>query len=83
MRRLAAGGGAPSTGRILALGDGIGTDVQGAMSEDIDVVFVTGGLAAVETGTGPGPDGEPDAGRLATFLAGKGLSPTYSMGYLR
>jgi HAD superfamily hydrolase (TIGR01459 family) len=83
MRRLAAGGGAPSTGRILAVGDGIATDVQGAMSEDIDVIFVTGGLAAAETGTPPGPEGQPDPERLAAFLEEKGLSPTYAMGYLR
>ncbi len=81
-RRLAAGGGAPPEDRILAVGDGIFTDVQGAIAEDIDVIFITGGLAAEETGT-RGMTGRPDPDRLDAFLAGSGLSPTYAMGGLR
>lgn len=83
LRRLTAAGGTPMAGRILAVGDGIATDVQGAIAEDIDVVFVSGGLAAVETGTLPGPDGQPDPDRLAAYLSDKGLSPTFVMGGLR
>lgn len=82
-RRLAATGGEVAADRILALGDGIGTDVQGAIAEDIDVVFISGGLAAGETGTPPGPDGQPDPEKLSGFIAGKGLAPTYVMGFLR
>ena len=81
-QRLAAAGGGVSPDRILAIGDGIFTDVQGAVSEDIDVVFVTGGLAAEETGT-QGMEGQPAPERLAAFLEGSGLSPTYAMGGLR
>ena len=47
-RRLEAAGGAAA--RILAIGDGIATDIQGAMGEGIDALFVTGGLAAGEFG---------------------------------
>ena len=36
---------------ILCLGDGIGTDILGAMGEGLDSLFITGGLAAGETGT--------------------------------
>ena len=32
--------------KILAIGDGIGTDIKGANSQEIDSLFVTGGLAA-------------------------------------
>ena len=78
-RRLAATGGAVADDRILAVGDGLFTDIQGAIAEDIDSIFVTGGLAAEETGTGH----QPDPARLGAFLAGAGLSPTFAMGFLR
>ena len=81
-RRLAATGGAVANDRILAVGDGLFTDVQGAIAEDIDTIFVTGGLAAEETGT-RAMTAQPDPGRLAAFLEGKGLSPTFAMGGLR
>jgi ribonucleotide monophosphatase NagD (HAD superfamily) len=44
--------------RILAVGDGIFTDIQGGMGENIDTLFITGGLAREETGTDP--SGRPD-----------------------
>ena len=49
---------------ILCVGDGIATDVLGAMGESLDALFVTGGLAAEETATSPagGPDPELLAG---------------------
>ena len=81
-RRLAAGSGLPENDRILAIGDGIFTDIQGATSEDVDSVFVTGGLAAGETGT-PGMSGQPDPARLTAFLTEKGLSPSFAIGGLR
>ena len=36
---------------ILAIGDGPQTDISGAMGEDIDSLFITGGLARSETKT--------------------------------
>ena len=66
---------------ILCIGDGIATDILGAMGENIDSIFVTGGLAAEETGTTP--DRGPDPGRLAVFLAEARLSSLYAMSFLR
>ncbi|MBK0326342.1 TIGR01459 family HAD-type hydrolase [Rhodobacteraceae bacterium F11138] len=64
---------------ILAIGDGIHTDVLGAIGEDIDALFITGGLAAAETGTTDQPD--PDA--LDAYLQKEMTSPRYSIGKLR
>ncbi|SET18864.1 TIGR01459 family HAD-type hydrolase [Paracoccus homiensis] len=66
--------------RILVVGDGIRTDVKGAMQEGIDCLFVTGGLAAEAFG----PDVEsPDADLLREWLATHGASPELSIGRLR
>lgn len=65
--------------RILAIGDGIGTDIAGAMGEGLDSLFITGGLAAEETGT----ERDPDPERLAAFLQLHKFSPTYAIGRLR
>lgn len=65
--------------RILAIGDGIRTDVQGGAGEGIDTLFITGGLARTETGT----TDQPDPALLETFLAAEQRSPTYAIGYLR
>ncbi|MGY6410210.1 MAG: TIGR01459 family HAD-type hydrolase [Alkalilacustris sp.] len=80
-RRLSAFG-EVTPERVLAVGDGIFTDVQGAVAEDIDVIFISGGLAAGETGT-RGMDAQPDPERLQAFLHSSGLTPTYAMGGLR
>ncbi len=47
--------------------------------EDLDSLFITGGLAARETGTGR----QPDAAALEAFVAGAQIAPTFAMGYLR
>ena len=78
-RRLAAIDAKIAPGRILAIGDGIHTDIQGAQGEDIDSLFITGGLAAKETRTTDAPD--PDA--LAGYLREAMVTPTYAMGQLR
>ena len=65
--------------RILAIGDGITTDIQGAIGEGIDSLFITGGLAAKETVTVTQPDPE----KLSQYVAEKQLDPTYSIGFLR
>ena len=64
---------------IIAIGDGIHTDIQGAMGEDIDSLFITGGLAAVETKTSQ----QPDPIALNAFLQREMSSPTYTIGKLR
>ena len=78
-RRLAALGKLPSDGRILAIGDGIRTDVAGAMGEDIDVLFITGGLAAEETQT----TRQPIEAALSRYLKKEMYSPSYAIGFLR
>lgn len=65
--------------RILAIGDGIHTDIKGAVGENIDSLFITGGLAAKDTKTTDQPD--PEA--LEQYLAQEMMSPTYSVGFLR
>lgn len=66
--------------RILAVGDGIFTDVKGALDQGIDVLFVTGGLAAEAMGA----DVEnPDGDLLLGWLDDHGLAPHYSIGRLR
>lgn len=82
-RRRLAQGGAVSDDRILAIGDGPATDVAGALADNLDTLFVTGGLAAAQTGTGPGSDAQPDAARLSAFLDEQKLGATYAIGRLR
>lgn len=78
-RRLSALGRETDKSRMLAIGDGALTDIPGAMGEDIDALFVTGGLAARETKTLH----QPDPGALRSYLSGQNISPMYAIGYLR
>jgi ribonucleotide monophosphatase NagD (HAD superfamily) len=64
-RRLDQIGRSVPEDRILAVGDGIFTDIQGGMGENIDTLFITGGLAREETGTDPsGSAGCPETGEV-------------------
>lgn len=66
--------------RILCVGDGIGTDIQGGMAEGLDTLFVSGGIAAAEFGA----DSEnPNKDLLKVWLDGHQLSPTFTIGKLR
>ncbi len=64
---------------ILCIGDGPHTDIQGAIGEDLDCLFITGGLAAADTGT----TRQPDPAKLEAYLAQEQSSPNYSIGFLR
>lgn len=66
--------------RVLAVGDGIATDVLGGAREGIDTLFVTGGLAA--SAVSDDPD-HPDADRLRAWLGQAPALPTYAIGRLR
>ncbi len=66
---------------ILCLGDGIGTDILGAMGEGMDSLFVTGGLAAEETATTE--TSGPDPALLEAFLAEARMAPKLAMAFLR
>lgn len=78
-RRLQALGGAEDA-RILCIGDGIHTDVQGAIGEGLDALFVTSGIAQDNFGA---DQHNPDAALLEDWLEDMQLSPTYSIGHLR
>ena len=78
-RRLAQMGKRTGDDRILAIGDGIVTDIPSGIGENIDTLFITGGLAREETGT----DRQPNPEKLARFLTDAQLEPTYSIGHLR
>ncbi len=78
-RRLAAINPDITDSRILAIGDGVLTDIRGAMGEDIDSLFISGGLAAAETGTSH----QPDEKALTDYLKKEKSNPTFAIGHLR
>jgi len=59
------------TSRILAVGDGMPTDIKGAMDYGLDVVYVTAGIHAAEYGS---PD-NPDHHGVLAFLAENRADP--------
>lgn len=70
MARIADLAGHPvDLSRVLAIGDGIGTDLVGANAFGLDVLFVTAGIHA-----GDHQPGEPEA--IGGLLASKGASAT-------
>jgi len=78
-RRINALGKSIPDSNIIAIGDGIRTDILGGLQEDLDTLFITGGLAAAETKTAENPD--PDA--LTAYLQSENMSATFSIGQLR
>lgn len=78
-RRLNALGKSIEDSRILCIGDGVLTDVRGAMGEDLDALFISGGLAAEETKT----DHSPDPALLQAYLTKEMVSARYTIGKLR
>jgi ribonucleotide monophosphatase NagD (HAD superfamily) len=48
----------------LAIGDGLPTDIRGAVDNDVPVLFVTGGIHAADFGTPTAPDGARVMARL-------------------
>lgn len=77
-RRLAALGVAEDA-RILVIGDGLRTDVQGGISEGLDVLFITGGIESSAFGNDPA---QPDAALLNAWLEEKMIAPLWAMGHL-
>ena len=65
--------------RILCIGDGIGTDIRGAVGEGLDALFVTGGIAAAAFGDDPA---NPDPALVKAWLLAQELSPEYAIGLL-
>jgi HAD superfamily hydrolase (TIGR01459 family) len=70
MKRLAEIAGAPvDKSAVLAVGDGVETDVRGAAQSEIDVLFVAGGIHAGLFGDRSTPAAEA----VGSFLAKNGL----------
>ena len=65
--------------RLLCIGDGIATDVQGGVAEGLDTLFVTGGIATERFGDDPA---NPDPALLEAWLAQQQLSPTWTIPFL-
>jgi HAD superfamily hydrolase (TIGR01459 family) len=61
--------------RVLAIGDGLTTDVKGAMDYGLDLLFVSDGIHAREYGT----PGNPDYEKMAAHLDGFGARPVATM----
>ncbi|GMV61575.1 MAG: hypothetical protein AMXMBFR74_07440 [Parvibaculum sp.] len=75
--RLAGFAGKPvPDARILAVGDGPLTDVKGANDSGIDVLFITGGIAAADCG--PAPEA-PEEARVVHVLERAGVSAVGAM----
>ncbi len=69
-------GGAVSRADVLAIGDGVGTDIAGAAAAGIDAVYVASGVHA-------GPGGRIDAETLAEIFAEVSFKPVAGMNGLR
>ena len=63
---------------ILCIGDGILTDIKGAIDEKLDSLFISGGLAATETGTKT----HPNEKLLNKYLEITKSNPTWVIGRL-
>jgi HAD superfamily hydrolase (TIGR01459 family) len=64
---------------VLAIGDGALTDLKGAVQNDIDALYVSGGIHARDYGETL----EPDPARLAAFLDKHGHAPVAVIPRLR
>ncbi len=64
--------------RVLAIGDGLLTDVKGAINEGLDLLYVSSGIHAKEYGV----HGKPDVEQLQNWLKGHGVLPVATMPYL-
>lgn len=62
--------GLDDTGRILAIGDSLGTDIKGALDAGITAVLVTSGILAEELGTDYGEHPDPERLQAACGRAG-------------
>ena len=66
---------AGTTPRVLAVGDGLPTDITGANRQGFDVLFITEGIHAADLG----PSLRPDPAKIAERLAAEGLRADYFM----
>jgi len=62
--------------RVLAIGDGIATDMIGANRQDLDGLFITGGIHGAE---GLSPDGALDPAAVEHLLGEQGARARFAM----
>ncbi len=60
--------------KVLAIGDGLPTDIKGAADNAVDALFITNGIHAADYTTG-----EVDTDKLHTFLAENEAAPAHWM----
>jgi ribonucleotide monophosphatase NagD (HAD superfamily) len=66
--------------RVLAVGDGVATDIAGANRQGLDVLFIGGGIHGSAAVT---RDGRLDEGATRATLANAGVTARYAMAALR
>jgi HAD superfamily hydrolase (TIGR01450 family) len=67
------------TARVIAIGDGMPTDVRGAEGCGLDVLYISGGIHAQEYVEG----GKTDEAKLNAFLTREGATPKWWMPRLK
>jgi HAD superfamily hydrolase (TIGR01459 family) len=65
--------------RVLAIGDGVATDVAGAGAQGLDCLFIAAGIHGADS---LGPDGRLDAAAIDSLLAEAGQSAAFAMAEL-
>lgn len=65
--------------RLLAIGDGVGTDIRGANAADIDSLFIASGMHGEALRT----NGVLDSAKVAVALAAEDARTDYVMGFLQ
>ena len=65
--------------RVLAIGDGLATDIAGAQTQGLDRLFVAAGIHGAEA---LGPDGRLSAAAIDNLLATADLMADFAMGDL-
>ena len=60
--------------RVLAIGDGLPTDIKGAQNNSVDALFITNGIHAADY-----TSGEVDVEKLHSFLADNNAAPQHWM----
>ena len=65
--------------RVLCIGDGVVTDVKGAVDHGLDVLFIAAGIHG---DAAKGVDGKLDAGKVEALLAAEHVTAGYAMAEL-
>lgn len=68
-------GGPVDRARVLCVGDGVATDVRGAMDQRLDCLFIAAGIHGDKA---IGPDGRLDPARAAALLAHDGCAARFA-----